>query len=944
MKKIFLEEFINNFKLDANMQLDVLNKENFNNEMTLFDYQIDALDQLSKLIGVLKSVDFDFEEYKKLISEIIESANIDIGDLNVKKESTRKSIERFQLLESFFETNEDGVLEADNFLNRAAFWMATGSGKSLIIIKSIEYFNNLMEDGKLPKKDMLLLLPNENIISQFKELINNYNTSAKNSINLVKLDRYSERKRELTLLNEIDVYYYRSDLLRDMTSDSIIDFKDYENDGHWYIFLDEAHKGETGNSKIQDYISIMSRNGFLFNFSATFTDEIDYITTLYNFNLEKFITSGYGKNIFLPPSSFRFRKSKDELDDREKMLQVMKSILSLTLVKMQHSQSLYHNPLMVVLVNSINTQISDLLMFFDEIEKIAVGSVDDQLFNEAKDELSQDFKKGGYIFNCNDFNNHDSFYTRNDIINISKNDILKCVFNSESHGQIELLDGETGKEIALKLTTSDRPFGLIKIGDADRFKREKLGPNYISYKSVAQNQFFKDINDEGSPFNILFGSRSFYEGWDSNRPNVMNFINIGGSEAKKFVLQALGRGVRIEPLKGQRKRLSAASSMKNIMLETLFIFATDHQGIKIVLDTLNDESHADRRIISDLITESDRFIKLLIPKYKTIKNINAKSKFAISSHSLSRSKQYFSEISEHTFIVRYGATITEYKYLASAFSDQAFFMIDESKDYQDMSRLMQELLAFIRNEKDVFYRINELKDEIVHFKDVTTTDLSENIFNELCEKIDKAKTLTEAKKKDLKLKLINDDISTDEFTSATKLKVGNYELLNIKNHLYLPIILSHDESQTYINHIVNQKSEVDFLKSLNDWLEKNSKDIKSNWMFSIVIENTDALYIPYFDPSANKHRKFYPDFVFWIQEEDKYRIVFVDLKGRSFSNYIFKIEGYKELFLENEGVKQFQFEEQTVEVEVKMVTDNLNKIPSEYQTFWIEKDNFKFLE
>ena len=801
-----------------------------------------------------------------------------------------------------------------------------------------------MEDGKLPKKDMLLLLPNENIISQFKELINNYNTSAKNSINLVKLDRYSERKRELTLLNEIDVYYYRSDLLRDMTSDSIIDFKDYENDGHWYIFLDEAHKGETGNSKIQDYISIMSRNGFLFNFSATFTDEIDYITTLYNFNLEKFITSGYGKNIFLPPSSFRFRKSKDELDDREKMLQVMKSILSLTLVKMQHSQSLYHNPLMVVLVNSINTQISDLLMFFDEIEKIAVGSVDDQLFNEAKDELSQDFKKGGYIFNCNDFNNHDSFYTRNDIINISKNDILKCVFNSESHGQIELLDGETGKEIALKLTTSDRPFGLIKIGDADRFKREKLGPNYISYKSVAQNQFFKDINDEGSPFNILFGSRSFYEGWDSNRPNVMNFINIGGSEAKKFVLQALGRGVRIEPLKGQRKRLSAASSMKNIMLETLFIFATDHQGIKIVLDTLNDESHADRRIISDLITESDRFIKLLIPKYKTIKNINAKSKFAISSHSLSRSKQYFSEISEHTFIVRYGATITEYKYLASAFSDQAFFMIDESKDYQDMSRLMQELLAFIRNEKDVFYRINELKDEIVHFKDVTTTDLSENIFNELCEKIDKAKTLTEAKKKDLKLKLINDDISTDEFTSATKLKVGNYELLNIKNHLYLPIILSHDESQTYINHIVNQKSEVDFLKSLNDWLEKNSKDIKSNWMFSIVIENTDALYIPYFDPSANKHRKFYPDFVFWIQEEDKYRIVFVDLKGRSFSNYIFKIEGYKELFLENEGVKQFQFEEQTVEVEVKMVTDNLNKIPSEYQTFWIEKDNFKFLE
>ena len=32
----------------------------------------------------------------------------------------------------------------------------------------------------------------------------------------------------------------------------------------------------------------------------------------------------------------------------------------------------------------------DVLM---KLKKIAVGSVDDQLFNEAKDELSQDFKK-----------------------------------------------------------------------------------------------------------------------------------------------------------------------------------------------------------------------------------------------------------------------------------------------------------------------------------------------------------------------------------------------------------------------------------------------------------------------------------------------------------------------------------------------------------------------
>jgi hypothetical protein len=51
------------------------------------------------------------------------------------------------------------------------------------------------------------------------------------------------------------------------------------------------------------------------------------------------------------------------------------------------------------------------------------------------------------------------------------------------------------------------------------------------------------------------GSRSFYEGWDSNRPNIILFINIGkGIDARKFVLQSIGRGVRIEPIPNKRRR------------------------------------------------------------------------------------------------------------------------------------------------------------------------------------------------------------------------------------------------------------------------------------------------------------------------------------------------------------------------------------------------------
>ena len=70
------------------------------------------------------------------------------------------------------------------------------------------------------------------------------------------------------------------------------------------------------------------------------------------------------------------------------------------------------------------------------------------------------------------------------IRNISLEDILVNIFNSETNGKIQLIKGEKGKEYALQLETSSQPFALIKIGDADKFQREKLGSNYISINAT----------------------------------------------------------------------------------------------------------------------------------------------------------------------------------------------------------------------------------------------------------------------------------------------------------------------------------------------------------------------------------------------------------------------------------------------------------------------------
>ncbi len=106
-------------------------------------------------------------------------------------------------------------------------------------------------------------------------------------------------------------------------------------------------------------------------------------------------------------------------------------------------------------------------------------------------------------------------------------DLLENIFNTKKHGKIELLEGEKEKEIVLKLETTDKPFALIKIGDTKKFQREKLGGNYQYVISPEKKTIFQGIN-ENECINLLLGSRSFYEGWDSNRPNVINMINIGG--------------------------------------------------------------------------------------------------------------------------------------------------------------------------------------------------------------------------------------------------------------------------------------------------------------------------------------------------------------------------------------------------------------------------------
>lgn len=688
--KCVLQEIVNDINYFDISYWYLPNLASFSENKTLFDYQVRAIQNITKVLYLYYSEcnankNNLFQKYKEYG---LNDKKFDIGKYETK--SKKKTNKRFEFFQKYFDVINDEYICGSNFLNRACFWMATGSGKSLVLIKTIELIDYLQNQGLIPKKEIMLLLPREDLIKQFKNEIDEYNRLRDKPIRLVSLKDYDQDKMQYTLFNEIKVYYYRSDLLRDETKENILDFKNYLNDGNWYIFLDEAHRGKKEDSLFQDYVSVLTKNGFLFNFSATFVDEIDYITTCYNFNLKKFIEAGYGKNIYLSPSYFTFKDDKDDFSEREKQKQVLKSLIVLSLVKKSKKQDIYHNPLLITLVNSINTDESDLLLFFKKIEEIAVGEIDENLFDETKEELLKEFRNNKSFV----FGEEKLEFDISILESLSQEDLLECVFNSKNNGKIEILEGEKGKEIILKLETSEKPFALIRIGDAKKFQREKLGNNYVYISSYDEKTIFENIN-ELKDINLLLGSRSFYEGWDSNRPNVINLINIGMDDAKKFVLQAIGRGIRIEPHKGERKRLPKNHSDKNMLLESLFVFATDKNAVKSIIETVEEQKNAEEIEISLYENENKPF-DLLIPIYKEEENIRKKlGKFNIAKESLDKFRCYINSFSPNVLLLKTNLSLSDLDYFMNSIKNDDFFQIKNERVYIDMDFLLQRFISHI---------------------------------------------------------------------------------------------------------------------------------------------------------------------------------------------------------------------------------------------------------
>ncbi|MCQ2731375.1 DEAD/DEAH box helicase family protein [Helicobacter pylori] len=927
---------------EINEPLERLDFKSFDSNKELLDYQQQALINAFRMLAAYFR---DFKENKKEFYAFYQKhysfANCDFAKKKLNP-----------LLKSHFKV-ENHCVSFENFINRLAFYMATGSGKTIVIIKLVELLSVAIRMGLIPKKNIMFFSANENLIKQFEKEIERYNRGKdyfkqidfKSLKSVTHKDFYRAPKG--SFIEKITLFYYRADLMNDEESkENLLNYKDYWDNGENYVILDEAHKGNKSESKRQAIFSLLSLKGFLFNFSATFTEESDLITAVYNLSVGEWVKLGYGKeSVLLKKNNLNAFKELKDLNDREKEIALLKALLLLGMQKRYKIEGYFHNPLMLVFTHSVNVKNSDAEIFFKTLARV-IENDDGSDFLKAKEDLLEELKNPEFLFSDDKDKDYKVKVFKESLNDMDFKGLKEEVFYA-NNGHIEvIINPKNNQEIAFKLNTSDKVFCLIRIGDITEWICEKLK----SVKVVSKNLSFKEESYfsqiDKSSINILVGSRTFETGWDSTRPSVILFLNIGlDDDAKKLVKQSFGRGVRIESVKNQRQRLAyldidgaikKALKPNAAMLETLFVIPTNYASLEAILKFQKEsENKGESRGSWREIKLEKTPIKhaLFVPCYRKEQTnalkISPSASFKMSEKNFKDLKEYFHLMSEKHFILKHEIyDPKDYKQFKDMIQ-QARFNKVPTWHYKDLDCMISEIKGKLypnqKVPKDEFNTIDNEK--IVHFKRIKVkADKQE----ELVKKIQEVKEYAPLDKERIKIAQGEIDPYDAEKHKQDKIfKVDDAELLKLKEHYYTPLIKA--KNCDWLKHVVKVKSESDFLEELL----KITETLQENydfWAFSKIDEHLDNLFIPYFNNAAE--RKFFPDFIFWLEKGGTQIICFIDPKGIKIADYQHKADAYK-LFKD----KVFSSKDDPnlkIKVVLKFYGDK-DEVADGYRDYWIKK-------
>ncbi len=970
----------------------------------------------SSLLDINSNLKLNIEKYDKNIME-------HVNHINTKRDKPIV-LTYFQylailfteiFLDRYYNDRKDFIVDLNNFvdienekidedknkysyfyeedLNKLAFYMATGSGKTLIM------HINYLQFKKYCNKDInniILITPNSGLSRQHLEEFE------KSSINA---ELFIESN--MGLGKEDTIYVIEiTKLVKDKEGEGdSVEISSLENNN--LIFVDEGHRGSTGD-KWKSNREELAKKGFIFEYSATFGQAVDgqihksntwkneseyYSQRIENIDLDEEIKNNifkvnknetyinmskyelekklkeyklteiqkqsilncyennfeeYSKSIIFDYSykyfhgdgygkDYRILNLKNDVVEGYSQVYLLANLLSFYEQKKYYMENKdkieeynLEKPLLIFVGHTVSasgnltkddkTSISDLgfiLQFMDNfikkkadiiklIEDILKG--DSGLVDEnGKDIFEENFK---YIKNQE--------YTSEEIYL----DILKEIFNckTNTNARLELYDIKRAEgEVGLKIRGEEKYFGIVNIGDANRFKKHLEEHDFVWFmEDEFSESYFKEINNMDSDINILIGSKKFTEGWNSYRVSSIGLLNIGRSAGSQ-IIQIFGRGVRLRGLGGLLKRsekiplkLKRTHPQKIEILETLNVFGIRADYMKEFEEYLRSE---------DIITDRIREIELPIKPNKEFLNkglltlelqegINFKNDVFIEL-SLGETKPV--EVDLRPKVEKLAGNLLdlekkerpktikiEEKYLELCNWDRIFLETIKYKRSRGFWNLMiskeilkeiikQERYTLYCNPKDVkpyrFTDIEKLENIIITILKKYINSFHRNnrlkyedehlIYGELEERDGNFKDyIIKVKEKDEDLidyimdLIDNEDIYLEEFNGIKGIKNVYFD-----RHLFQPLLCQSDKITTIPVGLDN--NEKDFILQLKSYVgTKEFQEICGDKEVFLLRNLSIGNGIGFFEAD-----NFYPDFILWIKEDNKQYITFIDPKG-----------------------------------------------------------------
>ncbi len=509
-------------------------------------------------------------------------------------------------------------------LRRLAFFMATGSGKTLLLHVNLWQVLHYLELGKHPEAlvsradrrrefdTILLVTPNEGLSQQH---LREFGLSGIDATLLV-VGRAAER----TLAPQVKVIEIHK--LAEEPSKEGVSILLEELGGANLVFVDEGHKGTGSEAQTwKNRQKRLSSEGFLMEYSATFAQAIGAATPkardallteygksiLFDYSYRHFYDDGYGKDFRV----LNLARAKEAQANDLLLGGLLTYYQQVRLFRENGTRYRAYNlerPLWVFLGSRVSKrkwhERDPSKTAEQERSDVAVVVAFLRRFLEDPDWAEKGIRrilKGESGFTDQDsgqdlFARHLTYLNGMEARQLYMQ-IAKEVFHGRGGLELFELKGAEG-ELALRVSSpegKENPyFGVINIGDVSAFRKhlqENLGIEVREDRFMSS--LFGEVNAPASRINVLIGAKKFIEGWSSWRVSTMGLLNVGKGEGPQ-VIQLFGRGVRLKGKKWSLKRSAKlpeeAPHPEGVsQLETLFIFGWNADYVQAFRGMLEQE-------------------------------------------------------------------------------------------------------------------------------------------------------------------------------------------------------------------------------------------------------------------------------------------------------------------------------------------------------------------